>query len=252
MSNEPSKPTIIIRRVADSDDSGHSGGAWKVAYADFVTAMMAFFLLMWLLNATTEKQRQGLADYFNPTLIHERNGGADALEGDNTAPAAPVEETTPTEQAFEAMVAAVEAALRAAAGESIQNRNLLRHVVTRVTDEGLVIELGDLTDQALFFDSTAQPTPALRDLSRIVGRAISRTRNELAFSGHVAGVSAVRIDAPTWELSDQRAHKVRRLIEDAGIDSRRSQRVTAFGDKRNRTQTPTDQANNRVEVILLR
>ena len=61
--------TIMIRRVAAPEEGGHHGGAWKVAYADFVTAMMAFFLLMWLLNATTEQQRAGLADYFNPTIV---------------------------------------------------------------------------------------------------------------------------------------------------------------------------------------
>ena len=77
-------PSIIIKRVEASSDGGHHGGAWKVAYADFVTAMMAFFLLMWLLNATTEEQKTGLADYFAPTVIQTPNattsGGGDGTE----------------------------------------------------------------------------------------------------------------------------------------------------------------------------
>ena len=74
---------IIIKKKKKSGGDGHHGGAWKVAYADFVTAMMAFFLLMWLLNATTEEQRKGIADYFNPTIPISRisGGGSDGLNG---------------------------------------------------------------------------------------------------------------------------------------------------------------------------
>ncbi len=243
--------TIIIRKTQGAAAAGHHGGAWKVAYADFVTAMMAFFLLLWLLNATTEKQRAGLADYFNPTLIHQRNGGAATLEGQNTAPT-PVMDGVMSPDALAALAHAVESALKAAGGESMQNRALLRHVVTRLTDEGLVIELGDLTDEPLFLADSAEPTPALRELARIVANALARTRNDLAFTGHVAGVSAVRADSPAWPLSGQRAHAVRALIEGAGITPLRTQRVTAYGDRRNRSQNPMDAGNNRVEVILLR
>ena len=79
------KRPIIIKKKKVISGGGHHGGAWKVAYADFVTAMMAFFLLMWLLNATSEKQRKGLADYFNPALPISRTsaGGAGMLAGDN-------------------------------------------------------------------------------------------------------------------------------------------------------------------------
>lgn len=244
------QPVIIIRKTPKVAAAAHHGGAWKVAYADFVTAMMAFFLLLWLLNATTEKQRAGLADYFNPTLIHQRNGGADTLEGRETPPT-PVMDGTQND-AFAALAQAVETALQAAGGESMQNRALLRHVVTRLTDEGLVIELGDLTDEALFSGETATPTPALRELARIVANALARTRNELAFAGHLASVSAVRTEDPAWPLSGERAQAVRVLLEDAGLPAQRMQRVTAYGDRRNRSQNPMDPANNRVEVILLR
>ena len=82
MSTENLAP-IIIKKKNIVAGEGHHGGAWKVAYADFVTAMMAFFLLMWLLNATTEEQRKGIADYFNPTIPISRisGGGSDGLNG---------------------------------------------------------------------------------------------------------------------------------------------------------------------------
>src|SRR6056300_1406295 len=80
-----SEQPIIIKKVKKGGGDGHHGGAWKVAYADFVTAMMAFFLLMWLLNATTEKQRKGIAEYFSPTVPIARisGGGEGSLGGDS-------------------------------------------------------------------------------------------------------------------------------------------------------------------------
>lgn len=78
-------PVIIIKRKKVVKGGGHHGGAWKIAYADFVTAMMAFFLLMWLLNATTESQRKGLADYFSPTIsVYKLSGGGEGALGGDT------------------------------------------------------------------------------------------------------------------------------------------------------------------------
>jgi chemotaxis protein MotB len=82
---EPVRP-VIVKKVYEAAHGGHHGGAWKVAYADFVTAMMAFFLLMWLLGATTEKQRKALADYFAPTLVAQKQdsaGGSGFFGGDS-------------------------------------------------------------------------------------------------------------------------------------------------------------------------
>ena len=140
---------IIIKRIEGGAEAGHHGGAWKVAYADFVTAMMAFFLLMWLLNATTEKQRQGLADYFDPTVVKTSSGGADTFAAENNPAAADAPATPAAEDGFDAVARDVATRLSGTGAESMQQRNLLRHVVTRVTDEGLVIELGDLVGLSL-------------------------------------------------------------------------------------------------------
>ena len=236
-------PTIMIKRVTASAEGGHHGGAWKVAYADFVTAMMAFFLLMWLLNATTEQQRAGLADYFNPTIVRTIRASGDGVEqlGKNAA------ETT-----LEQVAEEIDRQLRASGGESQQLTNLLRHVVTRMTDEGLVIELGDLTEQALFVEDTGQPQPVLSELTRIIARVIAKTRNQIAISGHVRAYPETLVSSPVWALSDARAHAVRNLLEGSSLDGQRIQRVTGYADRKGKTGNPMDPANNRIEVILLR
>ena len=233
----------MIKRVTASGEGGHHGGAWKVAYADFVTAMMAFFLLMWLLNATTEQQRQGLADYFNPTIVRTPGASGEGVEKQGKESS-----DTPLEQVAEE----IERQIRATGGESRQLTNLLRHVVTRMTDEGLVIELGDLTDQPLFVDDTGQPQPVLRELTRIIARVVAKTRNQIAVAGHVRAYPETLVTSPVWALSDARAHAVRNLLEEARLDGQRIQRVTGYADRKGKTANPMDPANNRIEVILLR
>lgn len=243
--------TIIIKRVTDGGEHGHHGGAWKVAYADFVTAMMAFFLLLWLLGATTETQRVGLADYFSPSV--QRTPGA---SGDGTQEgmrvASPDAAHRDGAAEFDEIARQVQDALNGSGAESMQLTNLLKHVVTRMTDEGLVIELSDLSDEPLFLGDGTQPHPVLTALAPIVANALGHTRNQIAIAGHVRAYPETLLASPVWELSEGRAHAVRRLLEGAGLDGQRVQRVSGFADRRNRSSNPMDPANNRIEVILLR
>src|SRR6056297_3746141 len=159
MSGDGVAPIIIKRKKIMAAD-GHHGGAWKVAYADFVTAMMAFFLLMWLLNATTEEQRKGIADYFNPTIPISRisGGGSDGLNGssifteqtyakmgtgatrDATAGSPSTSKTssdeTPNDEANEAaLIAQLELALNQ------DTSGLNEHIQVKLSPEGIVMEL---------------------------------------------------------------------------------------------------------------
>ncbi|MDS9466895.1 flagellar motor protein MotB [Paracoccus sp. MBLB3053] len=254
---------IIIKKVRGGGETGHHGGAWKVAYADFVTAMMAFFLLMWLLNATTEKQRQGLAQYFNPTIVQSTLGGSDGAFGgeqqdsdSNSGKGIGASRDNRggdiRAQDFEELARHVQDELTGSGAESMQRVNLLRHVITRMTDEGLVIELTDLMDEPLFAENSAQPTPALHELSVILAQVLERVRNPLSIQGHVRTYPDLLIHSPVWALSDARAHAVRNLLEKARLDTRRIERVTAYADRRNRSVNPMDPSNNRIELILLR
>lgn len=246
------KARIIVRQIAGGEPEAHHGGAWKVAYADFVTAMMAFFLLMWLLNATTEQQRDGLADYFNPSIA--RTPGASG-DGSQTGVRLGIDEEipdSPNASSFDSVARQVQDRLNGLGAESMQMKNLLKHVITRMTDEGLVIELTDLTDEPLFVEDGERPQPVLRDLALVIAKAVSGLRNDIAIAGHVRSYPEALVTSPVWALSDGRAHAVRGLLERAGLDGRRVQRVTGYADRRNREANPMAAANNRIEVILLR
>jgi len=264
---------VIIKRKKVISGGGHHGGAWKVAYADFVTAMMAFFLLMWLLNATTEKQRKGLADYFDPTIpVNRVSGGGDgAFGGDsvfseealtksgtgatNTQPSESREargETGTEAQAEANLMQKIEEAMRARGGESMTMERLLRHVVTKVTDEGLVVELFDLEDSPLFVDAGTLPAPVLMDLAKIVADVFALARNGIAVQGHVKSYPITLIDNPVWNLSAERAQVLRALLVEAGLEADRMQRVAGFADRKPVTADPMAQRNNRLEVVLLR
>ena len=269
---------VIIKRKKVISGGGHHGGAWKVAYADFVTAMMAFFLLMWLLNATTEKQRKGISDYFNPTIpVNRISGGGDGAFGGNSVfseetmahtgtgamdrktAAAAADATGKNagqgaagEGSAQSELEDVEKALLARGGESNTMERLLRHVVTKVTDEGLVIELFDLPYAPLFDVDTAEPTQTLLALSDLLAEVLNLTTNEIAVSGHLRAHPVTLIDNPVWDLSSLRAQTTRKMLEDAGIDTARMQRVSGYADRKPAVSDPTAIRNNRIEVILLR
>ncbi len=276
MSGPSNMPPVIIRRkkvVA----GGHHGGAWKVAYADFVTAMMAFFLLMWLVNATTETQRKGLADFFSPTvpLMRASGGGegvfgGDSIMSENTL--AQVGTGATNRAAMERRQArgdsgadssdstgtgdndllALEEALSALGGESREMENLLQHVITRITDEGLIVEIFDLEGAPLFEPETDSPTWIAQALAGMLARVFDLTQNGVAVNGHTRSYPIVLRDNPVWNLSSARAQRMRTMLVDQGLAEGRMQRVTGKADRQPATDNPMTIRNNRLEVILLR
>ncbi|MXQ08153.1 chemotaxis protein MotB [Alphaproteobacteria bacterium GH1-50] len=260
------KAPIIVKRKKIIQ-GGHHGGAWKVAYADFVTAMMAFFLLMWLLGATNEKQRKGIADYFNPSIpINKVSGGGDgafggdsvftevalANSGTGAALLAPGLETQngtsdleSEEGGGEASFDDVQAALSGRGGESLVSDLLARHIISEISDEGLIVELFATPDAPLF--QAEAPTPLLTALLEATAEAARLVRNEIAIEVHVA---AGGLDP--WSLSVIRSDGVRSTLVGAGLPSARFQRITGFGAGQPVMRDPGAPRNERVEVILLR
>jgi chemotaxis protein MotB len=273
MAGQSNAAPVIIKRKKIIVAGGHHGGAWKVAYADFVTAMMAFFLLMWLLNATTEKQRKGISDYFNPTIpVNRISGGGDGAFGGNSVfseealahtgtgaterKSAAAGTAAGTDSTSEGRAVSeledVERALLARGGESNTMERLLRHVVTRVTDEGLVIEIYDMENAPLFADESPDAEPVTKAIADLLAEVLNLTTNEIAVNGHVRAYPVTLIDNPVWDLSSARAQAMRALLEGAGIDTGRIQRVSGFADRKSATSDPAAIRNNRLEIILLR
>ncbi len=276
MSGDGNIAPIIIKRKKVVAAEGHHGGAWKVAYADFVTAMMAFFMLMWLLNATTEKQRKGIADYFSPTIAMARvSGGGDGpLDGDsvfseNVLPRMGTGATSLRPQASTGEKGTftqgedqntdeeneefkkVEEALMGLGGESTVADPLLQHIVSKVTDEGLVISFVDSVNAPLF-KNEVEPTPLLEDLALILAHHSDMVTNRVAIEGHTASYPLVLAKDPRWDVSGARATVFRQLLTSQGFDPGRIQRVTALADREPLDRNPMAIRNNRVEVIFLR
>lgn len=279
MTAEANVRPIIIKRKKIIQGGGHHGGAWKVAYADFVTAMMAFFMLMWLLNATTESQRKGLADYFSPTIaINRISGGGDgAFGGDSvfseeTLPqngtGASSERPTSQNQARgetgtsaeiaaesranEEALKSIEAKLIGRGGESQVMENEIRHIVTRVTDEGLVIELFAIEGHPLFETDGLTPTPLLRSLAALIADSAQTVTNKIAVGGHVAAPPIVLANNQVWNMSASRADAMRKLLHVMGVSAQRVQRVTGHADRQPAVRNPMTVRNNRLEIVLLR
>ena len=280
----------IIKKRKVSSGGGHHGGAWKVAYADFVTAMMAFFLLMWLLNATTEKQRKGIADYFSPTIpIHQSSSGgegpmtASTVFADNDLPetgqtgAGSRTKTSQENGATEASDAdsedeqskdsddraivvtdvedefeLLEGMFLASGGESDLEDPLLQNIRTRVTDEGLVIELFDREDAPLFDGQSDIPTPLFSDLLKAISTVALTVRNQVAVKAHSFSVTGPASDAANWRLSTNRSLVAVDRLTVHGLAPTRIARVTGFGNRQPAFDDLNDRRNNRIEIILIR
>lgn len=143
-------------------------------------------------------------------------------------------------------------ALTALGGESMTMQQMLRHVVTKVTDEGLVIELFDLDDAPLFLGDTAQPRPVTEAIAGILAEVLAIATNPIAVNGHVRHYPITLINNPVWTLSQSRAATMKGLIEAEGMPGSQFQRITGFADRKPVTADATALRNNRIEIVLLR
>lgn len=265
-------PVIIIKRKRVVKADGHHGGAWKVAYADFVTAMMAFFLLMWLLNATTEEQRKGISDYFNPTIPISRisGGGSDGLNGssiftedtlakmgtgaarhDNrSAPDGDDTATTEGQAAIEAIAKEFQALKQEMETDSLA---LSEHLLVKITPEGLLLEIADSEKSPLFSVGDSQPSPILLALLSIVSDKFSAFSNAIKLTGHTDS-RAFRATGgyDNWGLSFDRANVARELLVDGGLAPARIVEVSGRADTDPLIpENPLAAQNRRISIAIL-
>ncbi|KQO08321.1 MULTISPECIES: flagellar motor protein MotB [unclassified Sphingomonas] len=281
-------PKIIVKKIYIEGHGGHHGGAWKVAYADFVTAMMAFFLLLWILGATTEKQRKGIADYFAPTLLDTRSlgigggalfGGESILDknkigpkaGQTSMPQIAVPDagkggastgtgeqgTIKNRQAlasedrknFEAMRKRVLSQIAA----SPKLSRLASHVRFVPTQDGMRIDLVDDADYSMFALGTTALDPQAGDLIGMIAKTIEGMKNPIMIRGHTDSVPYGDPRAMNnWMLSSGRAEATRRRLLIGGTPEARFERIEGVADREPLiVKDPSDPRNRRVAITLL-
>lgn len=268
---------IIVKRIKKGGAGAH-GGAWKIAYADFVTAMMAFFLLMWLLGSTAQGDLDGIAEYFNMPLKVAMQGGSGSgdsssviqgggrdltrttgQEKDGQTPtprrsfnlqALQAEQERMERGKLEELKAKIEQAI--ASNPSLQQFN--KQLLLDITSEGLRIQIVDDKNRPMFDLSSADVKPYMRDILREIGKALNEVDNRITVSGHTDARAYVGGDrgVGNWELSANRANASRRELIVGGMAESKVMRVvglstTMLFDKND----PYNPINRRISIVVL-
>lgn len=285
--DDSKRPIYVIKKIKKG--GGHHGGAWKVAYADFVTAMMAFFLLLWLLNVTTEEQKLGISDFFDPTpQISQSVSGAGGMLGGvsmstegvkstdlkDTLPNPTVQKQSTAPQVgepdlekvakekLEQEVAAreeaefkkVKAEIEQALNENPELKELSKNVVVDMTTEGLRIQIVDQEGTAMFASGSSQMYDKTRKLMEMVAGVIKTMPNQVSVRGHTDGVPyrGADPDYTNWELSSDRANASRVALMQGGLKQNKIANVVGKADTDHFvTDKPLDPRNRRISIILL-
>jgi chemotaxis protein MotB len=280
MSTNDKRPIVIkrIKKVA----GGHHGGAWKIAYADFVTAMMAFFLLMWLLGSTTKGDLKGISDYFNTPLKVAMFGGdgsgdsSSIIKGggkDLTRTTGQVKEgELPSEKKIIKLKAAAEELLRLEKIKEIEKLKDLKKIIEKaindnaklkqfqnqilldITTEGLRIQIVDEKNRPMFRSGRAELEPYTKEILHEIGKTLNQMPNKVSLSGHTDAqpYATDRKGFSNWDLSADRANASRRELIVGGMDEAKVVRVVGLSsavlfDKTN----PFNPVNRRISIIVM-
>jgi chemotaxis protein MotB len=281
---------VLIKKVKKVSGHGHHGGAWKVAYADFVTAMMAFFLLMWLINTTSPEQKRGIADYFAPASVSETTSGSGGILGGTalgdegakgSGSQSIVEAMSPesknpsdgkakdasrndaqaasSDSMKEATAKREETAFQSAAQslrQALQDMpelaELSKNIIVDQTPEGLRIQLVDQEGRSLFNEGQTQPNDRAKLLLRAVSKVIKPLPNRISISGHTSASMNGKADTD-WSLSSARADNSRKVLQAAGVDPDRVYQVSGKANSEPLyPDDPTLPGNRRIAIVLLR
>lgn len=271
------KQQIIIKRVKKVA-GGHHGGAWKVAYADFVTAMMAFFLLLWLLSVTTNTQKEKIAEYFSPTdprIAQDQSGSGGILGGTTLAPqgaktddtvrnpnASDSEEEEKNNQKQDAALDKQDEKSFKDAAENIKQsieavpelKEYLPNLLIDMTPEGLRIQIIDTANKPMFETGSARPLPQTVKLISMITGVIKDLPNKISIRGHTDSASYGKDAAYTnWELSADRSNASRRVMLASGYDITKIENVQGKADREPLDiKDPASARNRRISLIILK
>lgn len=268
--------TRVVVRRAKGHEEGHHGGAWKIAYADFVTAMMAFFLLMWLMGTLSKAQREGVSDYFKTPLKVALKGGDGMGQSDSILDgggnditqtkglekkadlqnpvldlkAAKAEEQRQEQARLKDLKKQVETAIDA----NPKLAQFKKQIALDMTQEGLRIQIMDQNQRAMFAAGSARLAPYTGEILHEIGRVLNNVPNRVSISGHTDATpyNGGATGYSNWELSADRGNAARRELIDGGMGEDRILRVVGLASAvpfdRN---DPTDPVNRRISIIVL-
>lgn len=276
MANEELRP-IVVKRIKKAA-GGHHGGAWKIAYADFVTAMMAFFLLMWLLGSTAKGNLQGIAEYFQTPLKVAmaggegsgdsssviKGGGKDLSIRDGQTKKGEIEAVKKTYnlQAAEAALARADAERLKGLKEKIEAaiesnptlKQFKKQLLLDITTEGLRIQIVDEKNRPMFASAKADLQPYTKVILHEIGLALNDVPNKISLSGHTdaAPYGSGELGYSNWELSADRANASRRELIYGGMDETKVLRIVGLSssvlfDK----EDPLNPINRRISIIVM-
>jgi chemotaxis protein MotB len=251
--------TIIIKKVKKHGHEGHHGGSWKVAYADFVTAMMAFFLLLWLITMVSPEKRARVANYFKYFSLYT-SGGTSWMEksseifgesGENKQKAfTDIEgQTTANAESSENMIRSIEKKLK----EDIINKlgDVKDHILVDTVEGGVRIQMMDKEGSLMFELGSNQLTPKAKEILRVIGDNINKLPNKITIEGHTDALPYARSDYSNWELSTERASSARKELEANGLDPNRIIRVSGYAATDPLIkENPMDPRNRRISIII--
>jgi chemotaxis protein MotB len=268
---------IIVKKIRRAGHA-HHGGAWKIAYADFVTAMMAFFLLMWLLGSTTEGDKKGIADYFASPLkvslfggsgsgdsSHVLKGGGQDLtrstgqvkRGDVEAPQKTINLQALKQEQIRAEAARLQTLQAQLEGALRSNPALAPYssqILLDMTRDGLRIQIVDELNRPMFDSGSALVKPHMRELLHVIGSVLTEVPNRLTLEGHTDATPfpAGERGYSNWELSADRANVSRRELLAGGLAEDRVMRVQGLAASQlmNREQ-PADAQNRRISIVVM-
>ncbi|MBU1223932.1 MAG: flagellar motor protein MotB [Gammaproteobacteria bacterium] len=271
------KPPVIVKRIKKVA-GGHHGGAWKIAYADFVTAMMAFFLLMWLMGSTTKGDLEGIADYFKTPLKVAMQGGSGSGDSSSVIKGGGTDLTRKTGQvkkgeteaekksynlkAARAELERIEAAnlkqlkgrLEQAIDVNPTLRQFKRQLLIDITSEGLRIQIVDEQNRPMFNLASAELQPYTKIILQEIGLMLNDVNNRISLSGHTDAIQYANSGRgySNWELSADRANASRRELIAGGMDDSRMLRVVGLGSSVPFNNAgPHDPVNRRISIIVM-
>lgn len=265
MSKGGDKRPIVIRRKKVVH--AHHGGAWKIALADFMTALMALFLVMWILSVSDDETRRSVAEYFSTPLISamtsgDRSGSTQVIPGGGPDPTHSDGERARIDILQHSRPSAQERRffndLQERIERAIEQDPELRHLRSQMrfdlTREGLRIQLLDTEQRPMFELGSDQVAPYMRNLLRTMAPLLNELPNDLSISGHTDSVPYAGgfRGYSNWELSNDRANASRRELVAGGLDPDQLLRVSGFADRVRLPDTaPTDPVNRRIELVVL-